>query len=191
MTDRQTRLSRQIAHALRHTPERYTLTLDAEGWVALADLAAALTRAGWRDLSEEELRALVAAPGKQRYEIAGDRIRALYGHSTADRIAKAAAVPPDRLYHGTTPEALPAIRRAGLKPMRRQYVHLSPDAASAEEVARRRTDDPVILTVLAKEAHAAGVLFHRGNESVWLADAIAPQYLRLPDGQTVVEWTPD
>ena len=193
MTDRRTRLSRKIAHALRHKPERYGLTLDAEGWVELADLAAALARAAgeWRDLSAEELRALVAEPGKQRYQIAGDRIRALYGHSTSEKIAKAEAVPPDRLYHGTTPEALTAIRRAGLKPMRRQYVHLSPDRETAETVARRRSDDPVILTVLAKEAHADGALFHRGNESVWLAGAIAPQYLLLPDGEIAALPAPD
>ena len=30
-----TRLSRTIAHALRHAPEQYGIALDAEGWTGL------------------------------------------------------------------------------------------------------------------------------------------------------------
>jgi putative RNA 2'-phosphotransferase len=34
-------LSKTLAHALRHAPEEYNLTLDPEGWVGLDDLLAA------------------------------------------------------------------------------------------------------------------------------------------------------
>jgi putative RNA 2'-phosphotransferase len=184
MSNRHIRLSRVISHALRHHPDQYGLTLDGSGWVALDDLVAAVARhsAEWRRLSAIDILEMMAAADKQRYEIRDGRIRARYGHSVAGRIENAPAVPPDRLYHGTTGAALARIRAEGLKPMRRQYVHLSPDVATATTVAKRRTPTPAIITVLAGCAHQAGVVFHCSNDLVWLAPEIAPRFLELPDG---------
>ena len=77
------RLSKTIAHALRHKPESYDLVLDQDGWVPLDALVSAIAskRQGWRNLTAEDIRAMTAAAEKQRYEITGDHIRALYGHS--------------------------------------------------------------------------------------------------------------
>lgn len=175
------RLSRIIAHALRHKPENYGLTLDKDGWVPLNDLVAALARSReWRDLAGENIRAMAASADKQRYEIDANRIRALYGHSLADKIEKVPAAPPCQLYHGTTPTALTAIRRHGLRPMRRQYVHLSPDTETAADVARRRTGTPIIIAVQAGAAYADGIVFYRANEQVWLSECVAARYLNLP-----------
>ncbi len=183
MSERSIRLSRVVAHALRHRPEHYGLELDRDGWVAVEALARALAGRGaeWRDLSGQEIRAMVATAAKQRYEISGDLIRARYGHSLPDRIEGVPAVPPDLLYHGTTPEALPKIRSEGLKPMRRHYVHLSPDPETAALVGERRSAIPVVIEVRAGQAHAEGLTFYRGNDSVWLSDPIPASYLRLPD----------
>jgi putative RNA 2'-phosphotransferase len=140
MPDHFARLSRTIAHALRHRPEQYGLELDKDGWTPVETLVAALARdARWAELSADEIRAMMAAASKQRYDIYDGRIRAVYGHSLAAKVAHASATPPDRLYHGTAPGALAKIRREGLKPMRRQYVHLSTDTATAVTVAARRT----------------------------------------------------
>jgi hypothetical protein len=68
--------------------------------------------------------------------MADGRTRALYGHSVPDKLERTASTPPERLYHGTSPTALDAIRHAGLQPMRRQYVHLSNTLAEAIEVGR-------------------------------------------------------
>jgi putative RNA 2'-phosphotransferase len=38
------KLSKTMAHALRHAPEAYGLTLDADGWVAIEALIAGLQR---------------------------------------------------------------------------------------------------------------------------------------------------
>jgi RNA:NAD 2'-phosphotransferase (TPT1/KptA family) len=43
--------------------------------------------------------------------------------------------------------------------MRRQYVHLSLDAAMAMQVGKRKAREPVILGVRAGEAHRTGVRF--------------------------------
>jgi putative RNA 2'-phosphotransferase len=101
----------------------------------------------------------------------------LYGHSLPGRLERTAAVPPDVLYHGTAPETVPAIQASGLLPMRRQFVHLSVDTAMAREVGRRKSPQPTILRILAREAYQACIPFYVGNEHVWLADAIPAQYI--------------
>lgn len=173
------RLSKTISHALRHAPWLYELEVDEEGWTPVADLLAGLRRhrRAWRELTEEDLRAMMARPGKKRFEMREGEIRALYGHSIDMKIRKERAKPPGRLYHGTAPKVAALIGREGLKPMNRQYVHLSADEETAREVGRRKAKDPVILTVRAAEAHTAGVSFYHGNEMVWLAERVPPEFI--------------
>jgi len=173
------RLSKTIAHALRHAPWLYELDLDEEGWTPVANLLAGLRRQrrAWHDLTEEDLRAMMARPGKKRFEMREGKIRALYGHASEVRIRKKSAAPPGRLYHGTAPKTAAVIVREGLKPMNRQYVHLSADEETAREVGRRKAQRPVILTVRAAEAHECGVSFYQGNEMVWLADHVPPDFI--------------
>ena len=75
-----TNLSRTVSHALRHEPGAYGLTLDAQGWVGIADLLRALrdTNAEWEGVSEADIGEMVRRSSKVRHEIEGDRIRALY-----------------------------------------------------------------------------------------------------------------
>jgi len=56
-------------------------------------------------------------------------------------------------------------------------VHLSVDVETAEQVGKRRDDEPVLLTIRALDAWQCGVQFYIGNEKVWLADAIPPEYI--------------
>jgi len=65
----------------------------------------------------------------------------------------------------------------GLKPMARQYVHLSVDEATAGAVGRRKGAAPVLLKVDAAAAHADGVVFYVGNEKVWLADTVPARFI--------------
>jgi len=167
-------LSKKVSHALRHKPWLYELELDPEGWTPVADLLDALP-----SVTRDDLVAMMAAADKQRFELDGDRIRALYGHSVPGRIVKRRAKPPHVLLHGTAPRSVPAILESGLLPMRRQYVHLSVDRETATQVGGRRAAKPVILTVRAGEAHAAGVPFWHGNEMVWLAESVPPEFLTV------------
>jgi len=114
---------------------------------------------------------------KRRHEIIDGRIRALYGHSTEKRLAKQTATPPEVLFHGTDASAANKIVSEGLKPMSRQYVHLSVDPHTAHEVGTRKDSYPVILLVRAGEAQRNGIAFYEGNESVWLADYIPPAFI--------------
>ena len=65
----------------------------------------------------------------------------------------------------------------GLLPMGRQYVHMSADIETAEQVGRRRDNRPAILTIDAENAAENGIKFYIGNDKVWLADQVPPEYL--------------
>ena len=174
-------VSRAVSHALRHEPEKYGLTLDSQGWVEIDDLLAGLKRQGpaWDSVDRQVLGEMMATAKKQRHEVSGSRIRAYYGHSVDKPIDRPNSQPPELLFHGTSPEAWETIRARGLKPMNRQSVHLSADRATALQVGKRKSNAPVILVINAAGAHAAGVAFALGNETVWLADAVPAKFIRL------------
>jgi putative RNA 2'-phosphotransferase len=174
-------LSKVVSQALRHAPEAYGLTLDPEGWANVQDLISALSRTHPElgALAESHLSEMIARSRKQRHEIAGGRIRALYGHSTPERLAKQPRKPPELLYHGTDPKAADSILTEGLKSMGRQYAHLSADAQTAYEVGKRKAARPVVLIIRAADAFESGAAFYEGNDSVWLADYVPPAYISV------------
>lgn len=169
------RISKYLAKHLRHEPERIGITLDEHGWVPVDDLLAAAARDGFR-ITRDDLERVVADNDKQRYAIAGDRIRANQGHSVQIDLALEASEPPGRLYHGTVGRFLAAIRAEGLRPMARHHVHLSPDRETATRVGARR-GAPVILSVDAGAMHADGHAFYRSENGVWLTAHVPPRYL--------------
>jgi len=174
-------LSKALSHALRHEPWLYELELDDEGWASLDAVLEALKsqRDEWQDLLLLDLMRVVESSSKRRHEIIEGRIRALYGHSVPGKLRHELASPPSILLHGTSPEAATVIVRKGLLPLKRQYVHLSIDVATAMEVARRKSKTPMLFEVEAQAAHKAGILFYVGNERVWLADSVPARFLRI------------
>lgn len=174
-------LSKEVSYALRHAPWEYELEVDEEGFVPVSQLLAALDETGHyeRSVTVEDLRHMMEVSDKKRHEIVGDKIRALYGHSIPMHIKKEKTVPPDVLYHGTTHKALDRILKEGLKPMSRQYVHLSKDIGTALLVGKRRDDKPVLLSVDAKKAYEDGIKFYLGNDKVVLTDYVPSKYLKV------------
>ena len=181
------RLSKFLSLILRHEPERFGLRLDADGSVPLAELLAVVRRErGWERVTEEQIRAVVSSSDKQRFEITGSNIRARYGHSVPQPITYPEVEPPEILYHGTSPQSLPAIRADGLNSMQRQYVHLSTSPAQARDVGRRHSREPIVLIVRARDAWQAGVRFFQPEERLYLSPAIPAEFIeaekeKLPD----------
>lgn len=164
-------ISRCLSHMLRHEPWLYELELDDSGWAALPQVLDCLRaeRPDWQELTEAHLVDLVGSATRQRHEVRAGRIRALYGHSLPGRILMLEAAPPALLYHGTSPLCVARISEDGLRPMSRQYVHLSTDRSTAAKVGSRKSAQPAILQIHARDAHAEGIKFFKGNELVWLA----------------------
>jgi putative RNA 2'-phosphotransferase len=178
LTKEQVRLSRHIALVLRHKPESAGLKLDPNGWVPVDELLAAL------GITRAELDHVVANNDKSRFLIApgpdgGDRIRASQGHSARVGVdlGLEPAEPPAVLFHGTPVANAESIGRDGLRPGRRAHVHLSADVPTAVRVGGRRSADVLVLRVDAAAMHAAGHVFHRSDNGVWLTDTVPPTYL--------------
>lgn len=174
-----TRLSKTISHALRHAPWQYELELDDQGWVLTEQLLSTLRemRPKWFKLEQAHLEELMRRSAKQRFEIDGDRIRACYGHSVPNKLSRESGTPPAILYHGTPPEVAKVILRDGLKPMNRQYVHLSMDIDTALDVGRRRATKPSLLVIDTVAAIEAGHAFYFGNDKVWLCDSLPAEFI--------------
>ena len=171
-------ISKFLSHALRHAPASYGLTMDAQGWVAVADI---LARAPM-PLDRATLDAVAAGSDKRRFAFSpdGTRLRANQGHSVAVDLGLAPQTPPDLLWHGTATRFLASIRAEGLKPGARRHVHLSADRETAARVGARH-GKPAILTVRSGAMAAAGHIFHLSDNNVWLTAAVPLAFLDFPD----------
>ena len=171
------RLSKFLSRVLRHDPASIGLTLDAQGWADVDALLSGAKRAGV-PLTPELLQRVVAENDKQRFSLSADgrRIRANQGHSIPVDLGLAPRRPPAHLYHGTADRFVDSIRRDGLRPQRRNHVHLSPDAATATRVGARH-GRPVVLVIEAERLHADGHVFYLAENGVWLTDRVPPEYI--------------
>ncbi len=171
------RTSKLLSRVLRHTPEDAGLTLGPGGWVEVDALLRGLKRAG-HALTRPELESIVAENDKSRFTLSqdGQRIRAAQGHSVPVDLELTPVPPPPTLFHGTARASLDAIFAQGLNPGRRQHVHLSADAVTAERVGARH-GKPVVLTVHAHAMHADGHTFWHADNGVWLTTQVPARYL--------------
>lgn len=177
-----TKLSKFLALMLRHNPEEFGLSLDEEGFTALEPVWKAIRAKYGNRYDENDLLRIVEGDerGKKRYEIYQGQIRAMYGHSEPE-VSYPPAEPPEFLYHGTNPKAVAAIRKEGLTSQARQYVHMTTNLSNAVVVAKRRTGNPLILTIRAREAHEAGTVFHHAETEHYLAREIPPAFINFPE----------
>lgn len=174
-------LSKLMSYILRHHPEEFGIELDKNGFVPMRKLARKINDTGRFDrrITPDDFAHVIENGDNRRFEIQGDKIRAMYGHSTKQVVQQTPAEPPELLYHGTPWKNVTPILREGLKPMKRQYVHCSPTPEWAKRVGSRRDPNPAILIVEAKRAYEAGVPFYTCNDQIWLSGAIPPEFLRL------------
>lgn len=173
------KVSKYLSKHLRHQPERIGLTLEPGGWARVDDLLAACAGNGFR-ISRADLDTVVAENDKKRFSFdeTGERIRANQGHSVEVELGLAPAAPPDVLYHGTGAQSVEAIRREGLKKMRRHHVHLSRDVETAVKVGSRH-GRPAVFVVGTQAMAAAGHVFYVSDNGVWLTDEVPAEFLSL------------
>ena len=51
----------------------------------------------------------------------------------------------------------------------------------AKNVGLRKSKEPVILVINAKQAYQTGISFYKGNDKIWLSDLIPPEFIKFPD----------
>lgn len=175
--DLEGKVSRYMSYLLRHNPEG--LKIDRYGFVGLDELYKKLKKRFPIDRSF--IYRSVERSRRKRFEIVGNRIRALYGHTIQVKMKLKEDKNTKVFYHGTTPEAASKILRFGLKPMKRLWVHLSPSVDIAREVGLRRTRKPVILKIDAEAARKSGIRFYKATDKVYLCSFVPPGCLKVVD----------
>jgi len=166
------RASKKLSYLLRHSQDPLYISLDG-GWAKVEAILDTL------QISQTQLEQIVAEDEKMRYSFnnSGTMIRANQGHSIPGvHIEFASPEPPEFLYHGTATRFLESIMKDGLKPMTRQWVHISPTYETAVKVGSRH-GKPIVLRVKAKEFVAAGNKLFLSDNGVWLAMAVPSSYL--------------
>lgn len=164
------RITRSLAFMLRHQPEQHDLELDAYGYADVGDVVRALNEKIGEPVREEDLREAVEAGDRVRYEIVGNRIRALYGHSIPVEPGDASK-PPEFFYVAIPERDLDRAKRFGLRGGRRRFLHLALTEEDARATGRRGSVDYTILCVRALDAWEEGVNFY-DRKSLWLAEEV-------------------
>jgi len=169
------KVSKFVSFLLRHDP--MGLVMDEEGFVDLGELVSKV-KERFPGVDLGFLRRLVEEGERKRFEIVGDRIRALYGHSFPVYLRLEEDRGVKWLYHGTTSEAAEVILEKGLQPMKRMWVHLSRTIHIANQVGKRRTSSPMILAVDCVEARKAGLKFYKASDQVYLCKSVPAKCIR-------------
>lgn len=172
------RHSRFLSLILRHKPQTIGLTLDGEGWADVDELIEKAVAHG-RRIDKGQLREIVASNDKKRFAFSDDarRIRAVQGHSVNVDLGLEPQTPPSVLYHGTATRFLSSIFTQGLIRGSRRHVHLSADMATAVRVGSRH-GKPVVLELDTAAMVAAGHVFFRSENGVWLTEQVPPDFLK-------------
>lgn len=165
--------SRRLSYLLRHSRDPLYIDLNG-GWASVSIMLQVL------DLTKGELDEIVVSDAKGRYSYDSTRtkIRANQGHSIPGvELNMERPEPPEFLFHGTATRFLDVILKEGLKPMSRQWVHISPDYDTAVNVGKRH-GKPVVLQIRARDFVADGHNLFRSENGVWQAAAVPPEYLK-------------
>ena len=173
------KLGRTMAGILRHG--RFDLKMDDQGFVRIKDIVATVKenngRMHW--IRPHHIIALVETDPKGRYQIAGDSVRATYGHTIQLDLKLDTDNIPDELYYPTTPEEADIILETGLMPSDRAMVHLSLTYDDAFRAGSVRVEDPVILAVDSNKCFDEGCDIGKAAKTVFLCKQVPADCLRI------------
>ena len=181
-------MSRFISLILRHKPEAIGIEIERTGgWADVDALIAGINANGKYHIDRPLLEKIVADDSKGRYSFNSDgtKIRANQGHSIDVVVEMEHRTPPGFLYHGTAWRFMGNIMAKGLLPGSRQFVHLSPDYATAVTVGFRHSkpEKPVVLKIHAGQMAADGYDFMISANGVWQIEHVPPQYLEITESE--------
>lgn len=171
-----THVSRFLCLILRHKPEEVGITLDEHGWANVKELVKGVSKKYKFDV--DILEEIVRTDEKQRYSFNADhtKIRANQGHSIPVDVELEPIEPPEYLYHGTAWKYVDSIRKSGLIPKSRLYVHLSEDVETATNVGNRH-GKPFIYRICSGKMHRDGFIFYKSRNGVWLTKSVPLEYM--------------
>ncbi len=171
-------LGKMLTYLLCHRPDEFGLVLDSEGFAPVRQLLAALGgEPGWGHVRRHHLEQLAGLIHPPRFELTGDRIRGLIP-GPAD-LRRAAQDLPALLYHAITSKAHERVFDAGLKAPPGRELLLATTRDAALKLGRRRSPEPVLVTVQAQTAARQGVAFQQYGDDFYLALEIPRTLIHL------------
>lgn len=161
--------SKRLAYLLRHSD-----LPDRNGWVRVGVLLYEMS------ITLPILHGIVAEDTKGRFEFSENEssVRALYGHSIDVDLELEPTTPPMILYHGTAEKYLENIIKDGLKPRKRNYVHLSETIDMAMQVGARH-GKPIILLIDTETMINVGYKFYKALSGVWLTSEVPARFYKI------------
>lgn len=170
-------LSKFISLILRHKPEVIGISLDEHGYADVQELIEGINKQNY-SIDFKSLKEIVDTDNKQRYSFNEDftKIRANQGHSIKVDVELEKTIPPTYLYHGTATRFEDSIKKSGLKPMSRMYVHLSKNEETAYKVGKRH-GKPKIFKIDAYRMWKDGYIFYISKNGVYLTKSVPAKYL--------------
>ncbi len=172
-------LSRILAGALRHFPDKLSLMMDGKGWVDIEELIHSIgtSRSGFTWLKKYHIQALAETDPRGRYQIDGGMIRATYGHTIDVNTDDLPEADLDEYFYPVTEEEIDIILEGGLHPIDRKKVHLSGSIEKAIEAGGVRTEEPLILKIDGKKTRKDGLKIYHAGTDVYTTDRIDPKYI--------------
>lgn len=177
------KLTKTMCYLLRHKPEDGSLNLDKFGYASINDLAHSLSTMLDTTVNKMDILQVVRDDSKNRYAIKNDCIKCNFGHSVKVELEENnqnTTKIPDFLYHGTSKNSLESIFINGLKPQKRQHVHLTSELSVATQVGKRYAKNDqnlVILTINSEQMIKDGLIVHSTDSSTYLVDYVNPKYI--------------
>lgn len=161
--------SKRLAYLLRHSK-----LPNHKGWIKVDVVQNEL------GVSLLDIQKIVHEDTKGRFEFSEDKssVRALYGHSIDVNLGLEPTTPPMILYHGTAEKYLENIMKDGLKPRKRNYVHLSETIDMAMQIGARH-GKPIVLAIDTEAMISASYKFYKALSGVWLTNAIDKKYIMI------------
>jgi putative RNA 2'-phosphotransferase len=152
-------LSRFLQYVLGHRPDEFGLIPDSDGFIGYKDLLRAIHEEdGWGHVRQGDIHEVLMGEGRALFDSEEGRIRSV------DRRweIEGADILPKILYVAVRRRAHAHAMEEGLTSER--GVRLSPEAAFAEKIGRRRDPKPVLLEVHTSSAQQKGAAFLRLGE---------------------------
>lgn len=161
--------SKRLAYLLRHSHAP-----DLNGWMNMDTLVDKYY------FDEQLVKQIVIKDDNGRFEFSKDKssVRALYGHSIDVNLGLEPTMPPLVLYHGTAEKYVDSIMKEGLRPRKRNFVHLSETIDMAKQIGARH-GSPVVLSIDIEAMIRAGYKFYKAQNGVWLTGDILPKFLKV------------
>ncbi len=167
--DNLTHHSKRLAYLLRHSK-----LPNQKGWIKVDVVQNEL------GVSLLDIQKIVHEDTKGRFEFSEDKssVRALYGHSIDVNVGLEPTTPPPVLYHGTAEKYIDSIMKEGLRPRKRNFVHLSETMDMASQVGIRH-GSPVVLSIDIEAMIRNGYKFYKAQNGIWLTEDIPPIFLKV------------